>query len=128
AGQCARCTRCGTTLAKGSRFGLDGALACAITGLILAVPAVSLPIVEVSKLAQSRDGLLFTGVRAMWDDGMRLLAVWVVACGLLAPLVFLAVLVALLLPARTGGRVVAPKFLITVARGFQHWAMPEVQV
>jgi len=127
-GERARCSRCGTPLAKGSRFGLDSALACATTGLILAVPAVALPFVTASKLANERVGVLFSGVGQLWDAGMRLLSVWVLVCGALAPLVLLGTLVAIVLPARLGRRAAPPRALNAAAHAIAHWAMPEVQV
>jgi paraquat-inducible protein A len=127
-GEKAWCVRCNTPLAKGSRFGVDTALACGVAGLILAVPAALLPFVTVSKLANERVGLLFTGVATLWEDGMQLLAIWVTACGALAPLLLLGTLTGLLLPARLGWQPFAPRTLTLSARAVEHWAMPEVQV
>jgi paraquat-inducible protein A len=127
-GEKARCVRCDLPLAKGSRFGVDTALACGVAGLILAVPAGLLPFVTVSKLANERTGHLLTGVGTLWEDGMRLLAVWVAACGALAPLLLLGTLVGLLAPTRFGWEPVAPRSLALAARAVEHWAMPEVQV
>jgi paraquat-inducible protein A len=127
-GQKAWCVRCGSLLAKGSRFGLDTALACAVGGFILAFPAAMLPFVTVSKLASERVGLLFTGVATLWHDGMRLLAIWVTICGALVPFLLLGTLALLGLPARFGWTPVAPRLLALAARALEHWAMPEVQV
>jgi paraquat-inducible protein A len=127
-GEKARCVRCNTLLAKGSRFGVDTALACAVAGLVLAVPATLLPFVTVSKLANERVGLLFTGVGTLWHDGMRLLAVWVFVCGGLVPALLLATLIGLAVPGRFGVEPLAPRTLRFLARSLEHWAMPEVQV
>jgi paraquat-inducible protein A len=129
-GERARCLRCDAPLAKGSRFGVDTALACAVTGVILAIPAALLPFVTVSKLANERVGVLFTGVATLWDDGvgMKLLAIWIAACGALAPFLLLGTLLGLLLPPRLGREPLAPRTLAFTARAVEHWAMPEVQV
>lgn len=128
AGEKAACVRCGTFLREGSAFRGDGALAFAVTGLILAVPAMTLPFVSVSKLAHERVGVLFSGVSALWGDGMRLLSVWVLICGGLAPLLLLGTLVTLLGPVRLGWRTAAPRRLAAIAHAIEHWSMPEVHV
>lgn len=126
-GETARCVRCDTPLGRGGRATLDRSLAFALTGLILAVPAFALPFVTVSKLANERVGVLFSGVGTLWDDGMRLLSAWVLVCGGAAPIVLLAALVTVVLPLRLRGRM-PPRALAATVRAVEHWAMPEVQV
>jgi paraquat-inducible protein A len=82
----------------------------------------------VSRLANERVGVLFTGAATLWEDGMRLVAVWVVVCGALTPLLLLGTLIGLGLPARFGWTPFAPRALGQIARAVEHWAMPEVQV
>ena len=85
-GEGAQCVRCGTLMARGeSRVGQDAALAFTITGLLLAGPALLLPFVEVSKYQAQRASNAFDGVRALWDAGMPLLAIWVFLCGIAVP-------------------------------------------
>ncbi len=127
-GERARCVRCGTTMARGTRFGLDTTLACAITGALLIVPATMQPFITVSKLANERIGVLFTGVGTLWQDGMRLLSIWVMACGGIVPFVLLSVLIAIVLPLRFGWRERPLRGLCVAARAIEHWSMPEVHV
>lgn len=101
-GERALCVRCDTVLVQGSRLGPDAALAFTLTGLLLALPAAFLPFITAGKLGNERAGLLFTGVEGLWDNGMRLLAVWVLLCGTLVPVAMLIVLAGLLVPARFG--------------------------
>jgi paraquat-inducible protein A len=125
----ALCVRCGRTLAKGSRLGADAALAFAFTGMMLAIPAATMPFVIVGKLGNERTGLLFTGVDAMWHADMRALALWILVCGGIAPLVLLAALGGLLWPAPPGQQ--TPRVARTLKRivgSLENWAMPEVQV
>jgi uncharacterized paraquat-inducible protein A len=70
----------------------DAALAFALTGLILAVPAATLPLVSVSRFGSEHTGLLFSGVRALWNGGMPTLGVWVLICGGVAPALLLVAL------------------------------------
>ena len=120
--------RCDGVLAQGMRSGPDSALVFSVTGLILAVPAILLPFVSAGKLGDERVSLLFTGVRRLWDGGMRSLAILVFVCGGLLPLVLLATLAILHLPARLGWSPAGFGILFRTARLLEHWAIPEVQV
>jgi paraquat-inducible protein A len=122
------CLRCDTVLAQRPRFGRDTTLAFSLTGLILAIPAIFLPFITAGKFGQQRGGLLFSGVEGLWDHGMPLLAVWVLVCGALAPLVLLGILASLLLPARLGWPQRSSRVLPRVAHALGYWAIPEVQV
>jgi paraquat-inducible protein A len=115
-------------LEKRGWFGADAALAFTLTGLALAIPAATLPFATVDKLRNERIGFLFTGTEALWDDGMRLLAVWVLLCGALAPLVLLGTLAGLLVPPKFGWRATGERWLSRMAHALEHWAMPEVHI
>lgn len=126
-GQRATCVRCGTLLAKRGFFGPHAPLAFAVTGVLLAVPAVTLPFVTVSKFGNTRVNLVYSGAIALWEDGMRLLAVWVFICGTLAPLLLFGLLF-LLIGARRDLQPVAQQRMLRAAHALEYWAMPEVLV
>lgn len=127
-GETARCGRCDTTLLRGAWLGPEGALAFTLAGLIFAVPAVTTPLVEVSKWQAANASFAFSGVRALWEAGMHLLALWVFLCGLLVPLLLLGTLAGVLLPPRLGWSAGAPSALLRLARALERWSMPEVHV
>lgn len=127
-GESASCRRCGALLVKRSWFGDDAALAFTLTAFILAVPAVILPFVIVDKLGSERVGHLVSGVEALWAGDMKLLAVWVLLCGTLAPLFLLGTLTALLVPRRLGWPDAARSTLWPAAHALEHWSMPDVYV
>lgn len=128
AGERAHCAQCGGLLAKGRRFGRRGALAFTIAGAILAIPAVGLPFVTVDRLQNERVGFLFTGVEMLWSEHMRILALAVLLCGILAPLLLLTVLGMLHIPRRGLWTERSRHMLLRVAESMEHWAMPEVHV
>lgn len=126
-GQQARCIRCGTLLARRTRLGPDAPLAFALSGLILAVPALTLPFITVAKFGNVRINFASSGALALWQGGMPFLAVWVFICGVLGPVLLFAALATLIAARgrpghRTHGRVAS------AAHALEHWAMPEVHV
>lgn len=127
-GQRALCIRCGNLLARRSRFGADAAVAFTIAGLVLAIPAMTLPFVTVDRLRNESVGYLFSGVEGLWDDDMKLLAIWVLLCGTIAPVVLLGTLAGLLVPAKLGWRVTSERLLWRTTHALEEWAMPEVYV
>lgn len=126
-GHRATCARCGTLLAQRGLFGRHAPLAFAVTGVILAAPALTLPFVTVAKFGNTRVTLLYSGAVALWEDGMRLLAVWVFTCGTLAPALLFALLFTLI-GARRDFQPAAQRRMLRAAHALEHWAMPEVLV
>lgn len=127
-GERADCSQCGTTIAERARFGPDTSLAFAVAGAVLAVPALILPFVQVSKFGAARASFAYSGVSALWDAEMRLTAIWVLLCGGLVPLLLLFTLLGLQLPRRLGRRGWGESILHAAAHAFEQWAMPEVQM
>jgi paraquat-inducible protein A len=115
-------------MAQGARFGPDETFIFSVTGLILAVPAALLPFVGAGKLGDERMSHLFTGVGALWDNGMQEVAVLVFLCGGLLPVALLAILAVLNFPERLGWQPPATAALLRAANVLEHWSIPEVQV
>lgn len=128
-GQRALCARCGTLLAQRGWLGRGAAGSFATTGALLAIPSALLPFVTVDKLGREHTGFLTTGATALWEEGMRLLSVWVVLCAVAAPALLLGTLIWLLIRRRLAGRQPGPQSkTLRLAKALEHWAMPEVQV
>ena len=125
-GERALCVDCATPLAfAGPRS--HTALAFTITALVLAIPAVQLPLVTVRKFGVEHASYLWTGVHALWRNGMPLLSVWVALCGIAVPLALLATLMGLV-SSRHRALERRERFWTRAAQALQHWSMPEVQV
>jgi paraquat-inducible protein A len=127
-GDKALCSRCGSLMARGSRLGPDATFVFSVTGLVLAAPAALLPFIGAAKLGDQRTSHLLTGVGALWDGGMRMVAVLVLLCGLLLPVALLSVLALLHVPGRFGWHPADTEGLQRAARLLGHWSIPEVQV
>lgn len=127
-GEKARCVRCDTLLAHGPRLGRDAPLVFAVTGLALALPSALLPFVTAGKLGDHQSCKLFTGVAAMWGDGMRAMAVLVLVCGGLMPIALLASIAVRNLPDRFRALRQNVRPALRLIRPLEHWAIPEVQV
>jgi paraquat-inducible protein A len=127
-GRRALCVRCGSLLAKRGWLGRDAALAFTLTGVLLAAPAFILPIMTVGKYGNTHADLVVSGVQALWEHRMPLLSIWVLLCGVVAPLLLLGTLAGLLLAPRGGWPAAVQRALTRSAHALEHWAMPEVHV
>lgn len=127
-GERALCARCDSLLFRGARTGSHTALAFAVTGLALALPAILLPFIGAGISGNERVSLLFTGVHRLWEGGMRSLAALVFLCGGLLPVALLGILAMLHAPARWRWHRIRRPLLEQAARLLGHWTMPEVQV
>ena len=127
-GQRAHCVRCGTTLVERGWVGSGAAMAFALSGLFLALPALLLPFVTLQQFGQVRSTQVTVGFMGLWSQGFLTLGGWVLVCGVLAPFVLLVILVASM---ATDGWEVFQEWnrrLRRAATTVEYWAMPEVQV
>jgi len=67
----ARCTRCGTLLARhdGLRYSAQRTAAAALAAAVLYFPAILLPIVEIERMGYRRSASVLGGVRDLLVDG-----------------------------------------------------------
>jgi paraquat-inducible protein A len=125
-GEKAYCPRCGCLLRRPRRRSIERTLALSAAGLILALPATFLPILNISIFGNSHDGNLISGIHALIKQDMLPIAGLVFFASVFIPLLnlTLAFLISLHLYLRK-----ANKMLAAWLRWFQHlneWAMLEV--
>ncbi len=127
-GQRAHCVRCGTTLVERGWLGSGAAMAFALSGLFLALPALLLPFVTLQQFGQVRTTHVTVGFMGLWSHGFPSLGGWVLVCGTIAPFALLLVLVVIM--ATNGWEIFQAwnRRLRRVAILVEYWAMPEVQV
>jgi paraquat-inducible protein A len=108
--------------------GSSAAMAFALSGLFLALPAWVLPFVTLQQFGHVRTTHLTVGFTGLWAHGFSSLGAWVLLCGTLAPGALLLLIVVIL---STDGREAWQAWnrrLRRLAAVVQSWAMPEVQV
>lgn len=80
------CPRCGATIHRNPSRSIHYTAALSITGLVLFVPAASLPLMHFSIIAFGAENTLFNGVNSLFREGYVWLASLVLFCSVLAPL------------------------------------------
>ncbi|WP_175864024.1 paraquat-inducible protein A [Burkholderia cepacia] len=122
----ARCPRCNELLYRGGVSQLDRVCALTLAALITFVIAQGFPILEMNVNGMHVQTTLLGAVRALWDQGMGIVAVMVFCATLLFPLTEMAALLYVMLPLRSGR---IPRGFGTVLRAIglvRPWGMIEV--
>lgn len=83
----AHCPRCGTLLYRGGSPSLSGDLALAVTCLLLFIPSHFFSYIDIRLFGVMIPATLPQGVFALWDEGYIALALLVLFCSSIAPLV-----------------------------------------
>jgi paraquat-inducible protein A len=86
-GDKAHCPRCGLLLSRPCKQSIERSFALSIAGFILFFPANLLPMVGITIMGNANTGLLFSGVVALFNDGMEAVAIVVFLASILFPLV-----------------------------------------
>lgn len=121
-----RCWQCGCTLERASGRPRGAAFACALTTLLLLVPANTMLLMSMSRFGLYGQAYLGSGVVAMWRQGWVLSAAVVGLEAVLLPFFRFGLLAAALGAVLLGhrGRWVGPAF--RRAEWLDLWAMPDV--
>ncbi|MBC9250647.1 paraquat-inducible protein A [Pseudomonas alcaligenes] len=85
--QKANCPRCGYELLVHRRQMRRRSLALVLTALLLFVPANFLPIISLNLLGQNAVDTVWTGVLGLYSSGMQGVALVVLLCSMLVPLI-----------------------------------------
>lgn len=121
------CPRCGSLLTDRGRGNQEWVLALSLTGIILYIPAMLLPLMSISVMGLNGAANIFEGVGALFTEGYWLLAGVFLLTAVVAPLVKLLLLsgVALSLHLKRGPR----RWAANALRWYGHldeWGMLEV--
>ena len=125
-GEKAHCPRCGYLLQRPRKQSIERTLALSIAGLILIFPANLMPLVGIKMLGSAKDGTLWSGVAALFEEHMWAVAVLVFLSSILFPL--LNIILSLLISAHLYFKK-PNRHLARWMRWLQHmdeWAMLEV--
>ncbi len=124
----AECIRCGSHLERAHLAPVTNPLVWAITGVILAFPALLMPVFIVTAAGITRDSRADGTVVALYNYDYTPLSVVMALFSILFPVIWLGGLTTVLLCLRTGRR---PPWLGTLFRllnDLDIWAMPDVFV
>lgn len=120
------CPRCGYTLSRHQAGSLDRTLALALTGLLLYLPAILLPLLTLEKLGMSEAGNVLETILGLYRNDYIFVAATVMLSAVLFPAILLLLLFAVSLQLRIGktNRLSIPFFRL--ALHLEEWAMVEV--
>jgi paraquat-inducible protein A len=124
--QKARCRRCGATLARGHRMGVDGQLALALAAAVVFVIASLSPIVTLELRGVDSVASLYEATLWTWAAGEHLVALLAFATAFVFPLVVIALQLWVLLPLVAARRVPQAVAVMHVWRFVARWSMVEV--
>jgi paraquat-inducible protein A len=85
-GEKAHCPRCGLLLSRPHKQSIERSFALSIAGFILFFPANLLPMVGITLMGNVSIGSLYSGVVALFNDGMIAVAIVVFLASILFPL------------------------------------------
>ncbi len=127
-GGTARCARCGRTLAAGKSATLERTTSLALAALIVFLLANLEPLMGLSSAGRESSATILGSAREMWLQGERIAAVLVAFFAVVAPALYIGLMLAVLLMAR---RPPAPRWVGVLLRWADVsglWSMVEVMM
>ena len=82
----ATCVRCDVTLRQHAPRSVQRTIALSLAALILFIPANTLPILTISQMGHRNESTIWGGVVELWQSGTQGIAVLVLLCSILIPL------------------------------------------
>jgi paraquat-inducible protein A len=86
-GDKAHCPRCGYLLQRPHKHSVERSLALSLAGLVLMIPANTLPMLGIKIFGNSVDGSLWSGVSALFKEDMWAVAILVLLSSVLLPFI-----------------------------------------
>ncbi|MEN6331159.1 MAG: paraquat-inducible protein A [Smithella sp.] len=124
----ARCPRCGHVIAASKPNSLERTLAITVAAAITLVVANTTPLMGISVAGRHVSTTILGGVLEMWLQGQEITASLVAICAIVAPTVYIGLMLLILLALR---RSPAPSWtgaLMRTAELSQPWGMAEVMM
>ena len=125
-GGTAVCVRCGAKLYSRKRNSLDRVLALTVAGLVLFFIANAYPLLTFRLQAQTQETTLISGVMALYDQGMWIVAGVVFLTSILVPLLQITVMLYVILPLKFNLSPWGLTFWFRLVHAFKPWGMMEV--
>lgn len=125
-GGSATCRRCGGTLRRRPRNGLEHTLALAIAAAVLLVVANSFPFLSFEMKGEETQTTLATGIIDMYNQGKWEISLLVLFTIVIAPVAQISILLYLLTPIRLGRVPYGLPVAFRVLRHMLPWSMMEV--
>jgi paraquat-inducible protein A len=122
----ADCPRCGTVLANHTPDSLNRTLAFSLTGMMLYLPAVLLPVMTINILGHANANTMINGVLQLVHDGYWWMAFMVAFGSLIVPLCLLLLLFSICLLSRLRTLPKIQILLLKTHHHLKHWGMLDV--
>ena len=124
----ARCPRCGHTMAANKPDSLERTLAFAVAAAITLIVANTTPLMGISVVGRHVSTTILGGVLEMWLQGQEITALLVAFCAIVAPSVYIGLMLFILLAARRSPAPSWTGFLMRMLDLSQPWGMAEVMM
>ncbi len=120
------CPRCGAVVSESKTASISRTLALVIAGLIFYLPANFLPILNLDIMGISSYNTMFSAVVSIYRGGLEVVALMVLFCSMLAPLISLCLLFMVIVFVKTGKFIKILPNLFRIHGHLDSWAMLEV--
>ena len=120
------CPRCGHRLYSAVHATIDKSLALSITGLLLYLPSILLPLITLDTLGIQKSGSIIKSIQVLWESGFYFVAVMVFLTAVLFPFFkfFIIFIVSFFLKFRIHCSCIYK--LLRLYVHIEEWGMPEV--
>jgi len=126
AGTMARCVRCEATLGRGHRMSVPTLLALTITAAVVFLIGISTHVLSLRLRGATEGATLPQAIVATWNEGQEIVAIVAALTALVAPALFIALRLYVLVPIVRGQVPPGFAFCIRTLRQVGRWNMVEV--